>query len=316
LRRPSLLIIVVMSKTTFLLAALFIGTAMQAGPQQNQPPAPSNPPPAVYPEKTNEVSIQQDVEYGSPGGQKLLLDIYQPTESSAKPRPAIILIHGGGWSSFDKGTMRSMGNLLGRSGFVAVSVDYRLFNGNENHWPTQLDDVQRAVRWLRANAAKYNIDASHLGAFGHSAGAQLAALLGMEDTRDNADPDLAKYSSRVQAVVDVSGPTDFLTSHDPDGALAGFFGGDHTKLPDVWRAASPVAHVAKSNAPFLIAHGTNDQMVPMAQAQELYDKLQQAGVPVKFVKVEDVHTFKTPEARRLLASETLQFFGHYLANNP
>jgi len=103
--------------------------------------------------------------------------------------------------NYDKGNMRSMGMFLARCDFVAFSVDYRLFHGTENAWPTQLDDVQRAVRWIRANAAKYHIDPDRIGAFGHSAGAQLAALLGMEATRDNSDPVLAKYSSTVQAVV-------------------------------------------------------------------------------------------------------------------
>ena len=153
-----------------------------------------------------------------------------------------MLIHGGGWDSLDKSTMRGMGNFLARSGFVAVSVNYRLLHGSENRWPAQLDDVQRAVRWLRANSPKYNVDPEHIGAFGHSAGAQLASLLGMVDTRDNSDPALAKYSSRVQAVVDVSGPTDFLANKDTDGAafLAALFGGTYAKIPEVWRSASPV----------------------------------------------------------------------------
>src|ERR1700678_519233 len=206
---------------------------------------------------SDQVSLQQDVEYGVQGGEKLLLDVYQPAESGSRARPAVVLIHGGGWTRFDKSTMRGIGNFLARLGFVAVSVDYRLFHGSENRWPAQLDDVQRSVRWLRANASKYNIDANRLGAFGHSSGAQLAALLGMEDTRDNSDPALAKYSSRVQAVVEVSGPTDFLTNRDPDGdaMLANFLGGDSTKSLEAWRDASPVYHVAKSNAPFLIVHG-------------------------------------------------------------
>ncbi len=247
-----------------------------------------------------------------------MLDIYQPTDRATKPRPAILLIHGGGWMSFDKSTMQRMGNFLARSGFVAVSVDYRLLHGSDDRWPAQLDDVQRAVRWLRANASKYNLDADHIGAFGHSAGAQLAALLGMEDTRDNSDPALSKYSSRVQAVVDVSGPTDFLAYHDADGdaMLSNLFGGDFKKIPGVWRDASPVSHVDKSNAPFLIVHGTHDDDVPIAQAQELYDKLQHAGVPVAFVKLDEGHTFQSPEARHRLAFESLEFFQHYLSPNP
>jgi acetyl esterase/lipase len=260
-----------------------------------------------------QVLVQQDVSYASVDGHPLLLDIYQPEENSSAA-PAVVLIHGGGWISFDKSTMRSMGMFLARSGFVAFSVDYRLLHGTDNRWPAQLDDVQRAVRWIRANAVKYHVDADHIGAFGHSAGAQLAALLGMEDTRDNSDQALAKYSSKVQAVVDVSGPSDFTTNHDADGDafLTAFFGGDYAGHAKVWQDASPVFHVSRADSPFLIVHGTQDSEVPIAQAQELADKLKQSGVPVKFVTVEDVHTFRLPEARKQLAIETLSFFMQYL----
>jgi acetyl esterase/lipase len=259
-------------------------------------------------------SVQQDVPYGAVGGHPLMLDVYEPSEQSSALRPAVVLIHGGGWTSFDKSTMHTMGMFLARCGFVAFAVDYRLMHGNENTWPAQLDDVQRAVRWIRANAGKYRVDPDHIGAFGHSAGAQLASLLGMEDTRDNSDAALAKYSSRVQAVVEVSGPSDF-TAHrdaDDDAFLATFFGGDYAERSKVWQDASPVFHVSKTVSPFLIMHGTQDADVPIAQSQELADKLKQAGASVKFVTVEDVHTFQTPEARKRLALETQAFFTQYL----
>jgi acetyl esterase/lipase len=304
-----------LGKSLFL-ASLVLGCAVSLTAQQ--PPISPTPPAAANSEPAGSVSIQEDIEYGTQGGEELLLDLYQPTGAASKPRPAVVMIHGGSWMSLDKSTMRPMGNFLVRSGFVAVSINYRLLDGSKNRWPAQLDDAQRAVRWLRANAAKYNLDPNHIGVFGHSAGAQLAALLGMEDARDNSDAALAKYSSRVQAVVDVSGPSDFLTNRDADGdtALALLFGGDYTKLPEVWRSASPVFHVEKSNAPFLIVHGISDPEVPIAQAQELYDKLQQAGVPVIFIKLDDGHTFRTPESRRRLAMETLTFFNQYLVANP
>jgi acetyl esterase/lipase len=261
-------------------------------------------------------TVEENVPYATVNGTELRLDVYQPADRGPQTRPAVLLIHGGGWSSFDKSTMRGMGQFLARSGFVAFSVDYRLLKGKDNRWPAQLDDVQRAVRWVRANAAKYGVNPARIGAFGHSAGAQLAALLGMEDTRDNSDPALAKYSSKVQAVVDVSGPTDFTTHSDPDDVafLTNFLGADFSKHPEVWREASPVFHVSKDNAPFLIVHGTKDQSVPIAQAQELFEKLQSAGVPASFIKVDDVHTFQTPEARRQLAMESLAFFNRYLAS--
>jgi len=303
-----------MTKCAFLLAlAISLTSAAVGGETPQAASAQTTPQPPVLSESPATV-VHQDVPYGTAGGHPLLLDVYEPGEHSSDLRPAVVLIHGGGWTSFDKSTMQTMGMFLARSGFVAFSVDYRLFHGSENLWPAQLDDVQRAVRWIRANAAKYGVDPKHLGAFGHSAGAQLAALLGMEDTRDNSDPALTKYSSKVQAVVDVSGPTDFTTHNDPDGVefLTAFFGGDYAHGAKTWQDASPVFHAAKDVAPFLIVHGTQDQSVPMAQAQELADKLKQAGAAVKFITVDDVHTFRTPEARRRLAFESQAFFTQYL----
>ncbi len=270
---------------------------------QTVPPAPSS-----------DISVQKDVSYGTAGGHALLLDIYQPGDSSSDSRPAVVLIHGGAWTSFDKSTMQGMATFLARSGFVAFSVDYRLLQGTENRWPAQLNDVQRAVRWIRANASKYRVDRDHIGAFGHSAGAQLACLLGMEDTRDNSDKALAKFSSKVQAVVDVSGPSDFTTNRDADrdAFFTAFLGGDYTQAARTWEDASPVFHVSKHAAPFLIVHGSKDEDVPIAQSQELEDKLKHAHVPVKFVTVDDVHTFTTPEARKRLALETRAFFAQNL----
>lgn len=273
---------------------------------------------AAAPSAAAEVTVHDNVPYGQANGADLLLDVYEPAERTSQDanrgRPAVILIHGGGWTSFDKSTMRGMANFLAREGFVGFSVDYRLFHDGENRWPAQLVDVQRAVRWVRANAGKYGIDPERIGAFGHSAGAQLAALLGMEDTLDNSDALLANYSSRVEAVVDVSGPTDFTTNRNSDGDafLTTFLGGDYSKDAAAWREASPVFHVAKSDAPFLIVHGTQDQNVPIAQAQELYGKLQALGALPEFIKVEDGHTFQTPEAKHELALATLTFFRHHL----
>jgi acetyl esterase/lipase len=258
-------------------------------------------------ETANGVTVQENVPYTA----GLTLDVYEPADHATKPRPAVVLIHGGGWTSLDKSTMRGMGNFLARSGYVAFSVDYRLFQGGTtNRWPAQLDDVQRAVRWVRANAAKYGIDSNKVGAYGHSAGGQLAALLGMEDTRDNSDRALATYSSKVQAVVDVSGPSDLRTDRDSGNTvfLTSFIG-----RPATWRDASPVAHASKTNAPFLIVHGTQDPGVPIAQAEELADSLKAAGATVSLVKIVAGHTFQDPAARRQLAIETLAFFDKYLA---
>ena len=274
------------------------------------------PPPDISKSEAPGVTVTQNVSYGSAGGTDLQLDVYQPPVAEAGPHPAVVLIHGGGWTSFDKSTMHGMGDFLARHGFVAFAVDYRLFSDGRNRWPAQLDDVQRAVRWVRANGAKYGIHTDRMGAFGHSAGGQLAALLGMLDTRDNSDPALAKYSSRVQAVADASGPTDFTAERNPDGKafLAHFLGASYDEDPARWREASPAFDVHKGDAPFLIVHGTADEMVPISQSEELYQKLEAAGVPVSFVKLNAGHIFQKPEARRLLAVDTLGFFESYLVD--
>jgi acetyl esterase/lipase len=242
--------------------ALFTA-ALLLGAQEPQSAASPAGPLQTAPEPNESVTVEGDVPYGMPNGQKLCLDIYKPSGQTTRPRPGVVLIHGGGWTSLDKSTMRGMGQFLARLGFVVFSVDYRLLRGTENRWPAQLDDVQRSARWMRANASKYNVDPDHIGAFGHSAGAQLAALLGMEESRDKSDPALAKYSSRVQAVVDVSGPSDFTKDHDPEGVAfpANLLGGDSSSHPDIWRDASPIFHVSKTSAPFLIVHGTRDENV-------------------------------------------------------
>lgn len=294
--------------------AVLVAAAVQPLSAQLASSAPSaTPPDAGVPGP-----VYSNVTYGVAGGETLLLDIFEPVNESAKPRPAVVLVHGGGWIDFDKSTMLPLARFLALAGFVAVPVNYRLFHDDATRWPAQLDDVQHAVRWLRANSAKYNVDPDHIGAYGHSAGAQIATLLGMMETGDNSDAALAKYSSRVQAVVDASGPTDF-TVHTHDDAtefLTRFLGADFATHPEVWHEASPVFHAAKSDAPILIIHGTRDDMVPISQAEELNDALTKAGATVQFLRLDSDHMFHEPVAHRKLALETQAFFGRYLASAP
>jgi acetyl esterase/lipase len=273
----------------------------------------------TLPAETHPGAVHENLAYGVVNGQALLLDIIEPAgDNGGKPRPAVMLIHGGGWTSFDKSTMRPLALFLSRSGFVTVPVDYRLFHDEASRWPAQLDDVQRAVRWVRANSSKYNIDPNHIGAYGHSAGGQLALLLGMLETRDNSDAALAKYSSKLQAVADASGPTDFTVhvSDDDTKFLAGFLGGDLADRPELWRAASPISYVSKSNAPILLIHGTRDEMVPIAESEAMNDALKKAGASVQFLRLNSDHLFQEPGVHRQLALETRTFFLHFLASAP
>ena len=297
---------------SLLLVAAFAAHPLPA--QQSAPPAAATA--QATPPGMLVGPVHENLVYGVANGETLLLDVFEPANNTGLPRPAILLIHGGAWNSFDKSTMWPLAHFLAIAGFVAIPVDYRLFNNDINHWPAQLDDVQMAVRWVRANSGRYNLDRNHIGAYGHSSGGQLALLLGMTDTRDNSDAALAKYSSKVQAVVDAAGPTDFTTQSDKEGIqyMTNFLGADYAKHPEVWREASPISHVAKSNAPILIIHGTKDDSVPVAEADALTEALKKAGATVQYLRLDSDHMFSDDASHRQLALETQKFFFHYLAS--
>jgi acetyl esterase/lipase len=264
---------------------------------------------------------ENDVEYGKVNGKPLLLDVMRPVSRVVKPRPAIVFVHGGGWIIGDKRGMRAMAETAAREGFVCFNINYRLAFGAENNWPAALDDSQRAVRWVRANAARYGVDPERMGAVGGSAGGHLVTFLGTTDTLDNSDPALARYSSRTQCVVNLFGPTDLTDdlSQKVEAGLASndmvrqFLGGTPQQKPDAARAASPLWRVDAKSAPFLIFHGRLDTLVPPDHSERLYAALQKAGVESKLVMFENEgHGWKKKETQDRFAAETLAFLKKHL----
>ncbi len=274
----------------------------------------------VTPSCAQNYQIESDVVYGEAGGQSLKLDIYSPKPEPTSPRPAIMIIHGGGWSAGSrKGALQqSIAKTFSQEGFVCICVGYRLVTRDSNKYPAAVDDVQRAVRWIRANAVKYHIDPNRIGAIGDSAGGHLVSLLGTRETRDNSDQTLARFSSKVNCVVNLYGPADFTIKASPAvsstalSILTNFFGKTQEQAPDIYQDASPVAHVSSKSAPFLIFHGSQDFLVPLDQSQRLHDALKKAGVEVKLVVVEDGHGFRKKENQELFLQETRAFFVRHL----
>jgi dipeptidyl aminopeptidase/acylaminoacyl peptidase len=197
-----------------------------------------------------------------------------------------------------------------------VALDYRLVDPGRPGpvWPAPLADVQRAARWVRAHATTYDVDPERLGTYGISAGAGLAAHLGVRDTRDTADDDLTAFSSRVRCVVALAGPMDgTIPPANPDDidVAQALFGGTLTQVPNVYRDASPVSHVDQESAPFLVVHGVRDTVVPIAHARRLVAALQKAGVPVEAVEVPDAgHDIFSWDR---VGTRVLAFFGRYLS---
>jgi acetyl esterase/lipase len=251
---------------------------------------------------------ERDVTYGEADGQKLLLDVYLPEKPGAAavnsaPRPAVLFVHGGGWRGGNKRDFGALAAGVAKQGYVCFSVDYRLVASNRNLWPAAWDDVQRAVRWVRANAARYHVDPQRIAAVGASAGGHLVALLGTTDTRDNSDPRLASYSSRVDCVVDMFGPVDFTAAMKPKAPgidvpalVSQLMGKSLQEAPQLYREASPLFHVDRKSAPFLILHGTADPWVPVEQSERFDAALRSAGIESTLIKFEgEGHGFKNRE---------------------
>src|SRR5829696_894364 len=241
------------------------------------------------------VDVERDVVYGVVAGEPLLLDVYR-SMPRGEPRPAVVLIHGGGMWTGSRAHMEYPAQQLARAGYVAFSVDYRLVDAADtspitrgpirHRWPAQLDDVQCAVRWVRAHATEYGIDPMRVGAFGWSAGGQLAALLGTRDTRD-ADTPLASYPSRVACVVDLAGDVDLAAYTQPPALqeVIALLGGTPQEVPERYRDASPLSWIGGRTSPFLVLHGTQDDVVPIEQSRRLVAALRTAGVEVHYVEL-------------------------------
>lgn len=205
--------------------------------------------------------------YARTCGEALTLDAY--VSEGPGPFPGVLVIHGGGWSARRPADMRGVARRLARRGYVALNVTYRL--APAHRYPAAVDDVRAALRWARGEAAALKLDPARVGAWGYSAGAHLAAMLGVEDGEDLGPLD------RVQAVVAGGTPADFAL-YPKSPIITPFMGMTFAEDPAAWRAASPVSHVTSDDAPFFLYHGTKDVLVEPFQAEGLAAALAKAGV--------------------------------------
>ena len=246
----------------------------------------SSPPPQGH-------KAHRDLAYVENGHERQKLDLYLP-EKSAGPLPLIIWIHGGGWQNGSKENCPPLRDGYVGRGYAVASINYRL-SGHAT-FPAQIEDCKAAVRWLRAHAKEYGLDPERFGAWGSSAGGHLVSLLGTSGDAKIFDVGAhLGLSSRVQAVCDYYGPTDFTVfittpgyaSHaaatSPESKL---LGGAVKENPEKAARANPVTYVSKDDPAFLIVHGDKDATVPINQSQLLYEALKKAGVNVHF------HTIK------------------------
>ena len=277
MRKPMMQIVVPLILILFLVAATLV-LAQRRGSTE-------------APKVPEGVTVYRDVAYVTDGHERQKLDLYVP--DTGENLPLIIWVHGGAWRGGDKTNYIRMEYL--KAGYAGASLNYRL--SQHAVFPAQIEDVKAAVRWLRANAETYRLDPNRFAAWGSSAGGHLVAMLGT--TGDIAEFEVGenlKVSSRIQAVVDYFGPTDFLQMdaqslpdglvHDaPDSPESQLVGGPIQEHKDRVSRANPITYVSKDDSPFLIIHGDRDKLVPYQQSVLLKDALEAAGVPVTFYRV-------------------------------
>lgn len=246
---------------------------------------------AVAGARATPVTINRDISYGDSPAR--ILDVYWPAGAPPKPRPAVLLVHGGGWAGGDKSGEGLLGAAVARAGMVGFAVNYTLAGPGRPTWPTAFDDVQAAVRWIRAHAADYAVEPGQIGALGDSAGGQLAALLG------TAASGPFDTGAGVQAVVVWSAPFDLAALDAAEGAAAcpqrglclprslqdalrTFMGCPPEACSAAYSAASPLNRVSPGDPPLMLVNSTHE-LVPEEQASAMTVRARGAGIATKAI---------------------------------
>ncbi len=264
------------------------------------------------------VIVEKGIEF-SRVGEKTELDLARP-KAAGPARAAIVAIHGGGFRAGRRESYSALILKLAERGYVAATIDYRL--SPKHQFPSHLEDAKAAVRWMRANAAKYNIDPDRIGVVGGSAGGHLALMLGLTGgvkEFEGYGPNLDQ-PSHVQCVVNYYGPTDFTKSYgksvDAAEVLPLFLGGDLQHQEAAHRKASPLNWVNPNAAPVLSIHGTKDRYVAYEHSVWITERLRGAGVEAELLGLEGAdHGFKGPDAAKA-ESAMFAWFDKHLAPKP
>jgi acetyl esterase/lipase len=234
-------------------------------------------------------------------GEKVTADIFRPANDEVCP--AVLMIHGGAWSSGDKWHLHDHARELAQEGYVAISINYRL--APLHKITEQIEDCRAALDWVGKSAEKYNIDPKRIAIWGYSAGAHLACMLA---TQPNPD------SPPVMAVVAGGAPCDFQNIPEDSSVLSLVMGGSRKQLPQLYHDVSPLNFANPKCPPTLFFHGSKDLIVPTATSRRMHDALKSCGVETEYVTIEDkghLTTFIDGTARR----KAIEFLNKHLSSD-
>lgn len=221
----------------------------------------------VVPVFSAAVTEKKDIVYCTTGKRKLNLDVFYPSAKAITARTAVIIIHGGGWRSGNRTQHHPLAQKLAGLGYVCFTPEYRL--STEALYPAAVYDLKAAIRWVRKNAGKYQVDTSRVVALGFSAGGELAAFMGTTGNVPSFEGEgcEASLSSRVNAVVDLDGTLSFVHPESGEGdeskkPSAGTYWFGYTKKENraLWEAASPLTYVSAATPPTLFINSSVDRM--------------------------------------------------------
>jgi acetyl esterase/lipase len=256
--------------------------------------------------------VERDVAFLA-AGRAEMADLYLPLEiPKGRKAPAVVIIHGGGFTGGHRDAARELniGGTLARNGYVGMSIDYALADIDRPTWPQNLFDCKTAVRWLRANADRLQIDPDHIGVIGGSAGGTLASLITLTSSHDGLEPEgpYAGFSSAVQCGVDLYGIADMADWHD-----SVMFAKTIDEAPELYKMASPLTYARPGSPPMLIVHGTADKTVDVSQSQKFADALKAVGAPCALEIIPDApHSFGLEPKEKDLRPVVMAFFDRYL----
>ena len=260
------------------------------------------------------VSIKEGIVIGEGGGRSLKADIFLPPLEE-KNRPAVLFIHGGGWIEGDRSQLRGYGILLARLGFVCMCNSYRL--SNESIWPAQIQDVNCAIRYLRANATDLGLDPNRIGVSGNSAGGHLSLMAAATnyDQIFEGEGGSNEVSSEIKAVCAIYPPTTIrqLEMLNPLENAFLMLMGKEAKKED-YDKASPLNYVTEDYPPCMLIHGSTDSVVRLKDSTKFYEKLIEFNRPASLhIFSEEEHAFDgEPDYGRAIADLQALFFKKYL----
>ncbi|MDT0688907.1 pectinesterase family protein [Salegentibacter sp. F188] len=228
---------------------------------------------------SEEIFSAENVVYKEVDDEILKADIYAPKTENGQNYPAVLLIHGGGWLTGSKENLRPMAQDLAKNGYVAITATYRL--GARASYPAAVVDLKDAVKWMRKNAEKYNIDRSKIAILGASAGAQLATLIGVTPNASIYSGDNTEVSDEVQAIVNIDGIVSFIHPDAEEGTMAGIWlGGSEEENREKWKEASPLEYVDQNTPPTLFInsaqprfHAGRDNMIQILNKNGIYNEV-------------------------------------------